>query len=101
MEIKKKKSNIPTELYINLAIRYSPIWVPCAVVVLFLSFLLVPFISKASKLSRQIEEKSNFITMAERSNKDIAQMTKDLVILRKKVVEFENRLPQRMKTTLI
>jgi len=101
MAQKTKKSGIISEKNIALLIKRSPVAVPVFLVLIFVVFLVWPAMSKFFLLSQTIDRMQNDITTAERSNIDVATMKKDLEVFRKKVAEFENRLPKRMETTLI
>lgn len=101
MADKIKKSSISTNVYVGLAVRYSSIWVPVLIVAIFVGVLIWPAISKVSSLSQNIAQKQNDITTADRSTANVKKMKEDLEKFKEKVAEFENKLPKRMKTTLI
>ena len=80
MADKIKKSSMATNMYVGLAIRYSPIWVPALVVMIFVGVLIWPAVSKVSSLSRGIVQQQNWITTADRSNADVKKMKEELEI---------------------
>ena len=101
MAIKIRKIEPPRNIYISLAIKHSPLWAPFLVAILFIAFIIWPAASKVSTLSRKITQYKNDITAATASNASVAKMTEELANFKKTAAEFENRLPKRMKTTLI
>lgn len=101
MATKPKKGNTQTDFLIARAIQFSPIWAPILVIIICIAFIIWPALTKFSTLSAKIIETENTLTTVARSTADLAKMSSELEILRQKATEFENRLPSRMKTTLI
>ena len=101
MAIKPKSRNINSNIYIAMGIRYLPIWFPAFLVVVFVAFLGWPLSLKLISLSQEILRKQNEITTVSRSKADVVKTKEDLVVFRKKVAEFENKLPTRLKNTLL
>lgn len=95
------KKAAPPNIYVNLAIKHAPVLAPALTVVLAVSFLIWPAFARLERVSHEISEKETAIITATRSNADLDNMQKDLEIFKGKVVEFESRLPKRLKTTLI
>lgn len=96
-----KKAPSTKEIYREFAIRHSPIVGPAAVALFCLIFFVGPAAGKSFKLSRSIALKKSDIATAIRSNADVKETQENLVVFRKKVEEFEKRLPKRRKTSLI
>ncbi len=101
MATKQKKGNDQIDLLIARAIQYSPFWAPALITVVLIAAMVWPAYSKFSVLCAKITEKENTLTTVARSTADLVRMTSELETFRKKVVEFESKLPSRMKTTLI
>lgn len=94
------KKTAPPNIYINLAVKHAPVLAPAVTALLMVSFLVWPAFSRLGRVSREISDKETAIITAVRSNADLEKMQKDLDVFKTKVVEFENRLPKRLKTTL-
>lgn len=87
--------------YLAKPIRYSPIWAPIVLCLLFILFLGWPVLQKISKFNREIQEKQNSMSMVDRSSFDIQKTKTELEQFKLKVEEFEKRLPTRLKDKLI
>ncbi|MFA5060364.1 MAG: type 4a pilus biogenesis protein PilO [Candidatus Omnitrophota bacterium] len=96
-----RKQATPLDDYLNLAIKHSPILAPILVVILGIAVLIWPSYQKLSTIKASIKEKQDILTMVDRSSADVSKMQKELEIFKNKVVEFETRLPKRIKTNLI
>lgn len=95
------KVKTQTDVYLELAKRHSPIWVPIAMVLFFILLVAWPSSRKLSDLNIKIGEKENIITTVKRSDIDVKKTKEELEAYKVKVVEFEKRLPTRLKTTLL
>ncbi len=101
MAQKPKDPTFKMDAYVALAVRYLPLWLPVLLLIVFISAVGWPLSLKLISLSQGIIRKQNEITTAVRNKSDTAKMNDDLAIFRKKVDEFENKLPTRVKNTLL
>ncbi len=101
MPEKNKKPDDLLKHYAETFIRYSPLWIPAFI--LFLFFVSYGFSATLQfiSLSRNIAQNHQYLSLTERSNADVAKIREDLEVFRRKVDEFESKLPTRIKTTLI
>ena len=100
MADKTRKTSLSHHKYAILFIRYSAVLIPSMVAFFLFLLFLLPVLTKFLSTSRMVAQKQSDIVTAERSTVDVAKMKEDLERFRKTVVEFEKRLPKRMKTTL-
>ena len=101
MATKTKPPIPPVSHYLNQMIVHSSIWIPVLAALLSISLLIWPKISKYFSLSKEFEDKKSSISLVSRSNTDLDKVKKDFDKVRDKAKNLENRLPSRMKTTLI
>lgn len=97
----KKTTSPALHPYAALAIRHSPVLGPAAMALLFIILIMWPVSQRLSKLSTDIKEKENIIMTVKRGSIDVKKTKKELEEFKIKVVEFEKRLPPRIKTNLI
>ena len=96
-----KKTEDLFKSYLERIIHYSPTWLPGMMLFGFIIVFGWPASVKLISLSNRIVENQGYITLADRSNADVLTMKQDLEGFKQKVAEFENKLPKRLKTTLI
>ena len=98
---KIKKSSGKLDKYINIVKLHATIFIPGAIAAFITLTVLLPSLFRLLSMSSNIHQKENGVVTAIRSNEDLARMKEELGEFKVKVKEFENRLPERTKTTLI
>lgn len=101
MAIKPKTTPVKINIYLTLVIRYLPIWLPVFLIIVFIALVGWPLSLKLISITQETLKKQSDMTTATRSKTDVAKMKEDLEVFRKKVDEFEKKLPTRMKNTLL
>ena len=97
-----KKTTAPAlHPYAALVIHHSPVLGPVVMALFFIILIMWPVSQRLSKLSTDIKEKENIIMTVKRGSIDVKKTKKELEEFKIKVVEFEKRLPPRIKTNLI
>ena len=96
-----KKSSTKFDKYVNFVKLHATFFIPGAIAIFMILVLLIPSLFKLMAMSSSIKQKENRVVTVIRSNEDLARKKTELENFKIKVKEFENRLPERTKTTLI
>ncbi|HOW35910.1 MAG TPA: type 4a pilus biogenesis protein PilO [Candidatus Omnitrophota bacterium] len=96
-----QKASEPTDVFINLAVKYSPLWLPGVLFVALTMFFIWPSFRTLLTLSRDIQEKENIVTSVTRNSADFSRTKAQIRDLLKKATELEGKMPTRTNTNLI
>lgn len=96
-----QKASEPSDIVINLAVKYSPLWLPGLAFVILTMLFVWPSLRTLLKLSHDIQEKENIVINVTRNSANFSKTKTQIRDLLKKATELEGKLPTRTNTNLI
>jgi Tfp pilus assembly protein PilO len=95
------KSTHPIKIPTEKLLAFVPLLLQIVIALFFLIVVIVPLGGKIYRLSNEIREKNNQLTLRERTNYDLTKLKKELSILEGGAAEYDRRLPAVVETNML